>query len=106
MICRRPTIAAKSIRTPIRRKSKSISVIPDVNVVTDILFIHPVIREEQAYKDRNTAYVDTLSNDEQTLVNKCLVFIIAEPKKRKHLHGPCSVIPFLIVNKRLAVMEA
>jgi hypothetical protein len=94
-------MAAKSNRALARHKSKSIIVVP--NVAANILFIHPEIRRRQAYKDWQTAlraYIHTLSNDEEDIVRKCMTFIIAEPDKREHLHGPCPVVSFPIQNKR------
>jgi hypothetical protein len=50
-------------------------------------------------------YVNTLSNDEQTLIKKCLAFTIAMPSStREYLKDPCAVIPFP-VERRLAVKE-
>lgn len=106
-------MAAKSTTTPAtpkartRRKPKSVKVI--TNVVASIVFINPEIRKQQANADWSTAlrrYVDTLSNDEVTLVKKVLAFTLAKPKNREYLHGPCPVIPFPIQNKRIAAQEA
>ena len=102
---RRPIMAAKSTRAPARRKTKPISLAP--NVVASIIFINPEIRRQQACKDWGKAlraYVNTLSDDEATLVNKCLIFILADPKKREYLHGPCPVMPFP-VKKESATRE-
>jgi len=97
-------MADKSTRALAPRKTKSVSLVP--NVVASIVFIKPEIRRQQAYKDWNKAlraYVDTLSNDEQTLVSKCLAFIIAKPERREHLHEPCPVMPFTVRNKSESV---
>lgn len=97
--------AAKATRKACLRSKSRIN----PKVIANIVFIAPELRKQQSYRDWNIAlraYFETLSNDEQTLVKKCMAFVCAKPEYREHLHGCCPVIPFPIVSKRLAAMEA
>ena len=71
-------------------------------VIANIVFINPETRKQQAHTDWLAAfrrYVDTLSNDEQSLVKKCLAFTIAKPINREYLQDRCPVIPFPAMKK-------
>ncbi|MBL8499645.1 MAG: hypothetical protein LZF63_06780 [Nitrosomonas sp.] len=92
-------VAPATPKARTRRKTKSA---PNPKVVANIVFINPETRKQQAYKDWQKTlreYVHTLSNDEVTLVRKCMTFICAEPDKRDYLHGKCPVIPFSAIRK-------
>lgn len=92
-------VAPATPKARTRRKAKSTKVVP--NVVANIVFINPYTRKLQAHSDWLSAfrmYANTLSNDEQTLVRKCIAFTIAKPENREYLHGPCPVIPFPVRN--------
>lgn len=95
--CRSPIMDAQATITPPRRTRKSKSIPAAPNVVANIVFISPELRKEQGLVDWNKAfrtYMDTLSNDETTLVKKCLAFVCATPRNRGYLNGPCPVIQF------------
>ncbi len=90
----------KSKVTSPRRKTK-LATAP--NLIATILFIEPEKRKLVAVEDWKTAlrsYVNTLSNDEQTLVKKCMSFICAEPDKREYLHGKCPVFLFPVKTRQ------
>ena len=98
--------AAKATRKAhLRNKSRI-----NPKVIANIVFIPPETRKIRALSDWDTAfrsYVNTLSNDEQTIVKKCLLFTCAKPENREHLHGKCPVIPFLTKKSQSkSVMEA
>lgn len=92
-------VSTKSTSTFATPKARSRRKSPRINhkVLASIVFINPELRKQQALKDWGAAliaYINTLSNDEQTIVRKCMTFICAEPSKRDYLHGLCPVIQF------------
>ncbi|PTQ83683.1 hypothetical protein [Nitrosomonas ureae] len=83
------------------RKSKEKHLV--TNVLANIVYISPELRKVRSKEDWDAAlrlYINTLSCDEKTIVQKCMEFVLAKPAHKEFLREPCPVISFPVGGKR------